>query len=260
MGGNFMTRLHSAGLLPFRLLVCLLAWLAAACDGPPPQPPGPAAAAITPGASAVVEALGVAVRSTANGVTIVALELDGPAAASGAEVGDVIVAVNGKRISGAEELVSAAASASRMSLELMRSGESRRIAVGPGEIANAAGAGWTPIGLQVREVPPAALQALGVPYGVMVTKVRSPADRSRILPGDVIVGVDQTAIRSVDEFHKLIAERASQSIGLLVRRIDADLYISLEPGADSASGGGSQPRRDDGFKSRKRPTGTPLRT
>ena len=87
---------------------------------------------------------------------------------------------------------------------------------------------WTPLGLQVKEVPQAALKALGVAYGVMVTKVRAPADRSRILPGDIIVGVNQTRIRSVEEFNSLINDHGHGIFGLLVRRADADLYISLD--------------------------------
>jgi C-terminal processing protease CtpA/Prc len=91
-----------------------------------------------------------------------------------------------------------------------------------------AASAWTPLGLQVEEVPQAALKALGVAYGVMVTKVRAPADRSRILPGDVIVGLNQTRIRSVEEFNSLIADQNHGIFGLLVRRADADLYISLD--------------------------------
>ena len=85
----------------------------------------------------------------------------------------------------------------------------------------------TDFGLEVKEVPEAAFKALGLAYGVMVTKVRAPADRSRILPGDVIVGVNQTRIRSVEEFNSLLAEQSHGTMGLLVRRVDADLYIPL---------------------------------
>jgi hypothetical protein len=57
-----------------------------------------------------------------------------------------------------------------------------------------AAAAWTPLGLQVREV----------------------------------LGVNQTRIRSVEEFNSLIAEHTHGVLGLLVRRADADLYISLD--------------------------------
>jgi serine protease Do len=131
----------------------------------------------------------------------------------------------------------------------------------PAARPEAIGAIWTPLGLQVREVPQAALKALGVSAGVMVTSVRSPADRSRILPGDVIVGVNQTPVRSLEEFSQLVSEQGTGTVGLLVRRVDADLYIALDTGPGNASRGtGSPPLPDESFRRRRSPTNTPLRT
>ncbi len=84
------------------------------------------------------------------------------------------------------------------------------------------------LGLQVRELPAETLKALGVRYGLMVTHLREPASRSRLLPGDVIVGVNQTMIRSHEEFNRLLARHGGGTIVLLVHRADADLYIPLE--------------------------------
>jgi hypothetical protein len=129
---------------------------------------------------------------------------------------------------------------------------------------------WTPLGLQIMEVPRAAQKALGVADGVMVTKIRGPARRSRILPGDVIVGVNQTPVRGVDEFNKIVAAQSHGTIALLVRRAEADLYVTLEvgdaaaandPGAglEDASRGAGAPTPEESFKA-GRPTGKPLRT
>ncbi len=130
--------------------------------------------------------------------------------------------------------------------------------------ADAAGA-WTPLGLQIMEVPQAAQKALGVAHGVMVTKVRGPASRSRILPGDVIVGVNQRPVSGVEEFNKVVASQSHGTIGVLVRRAEADLYIALEiqdaameSGSDASRGAGAPPPRES-FKA-GRPTGKPLRT
>ena len=110
---------------------------------------------------------------------------------------------------------------------------------------------WTPVGLQVGEVPRAALEALDLGHGVMVTRVRAPADRSRILPGDVIVSVNQTRISTPEEFSKAIGEHPAGTISVLVRRLDADLYFALQPEGKA----GAQPPAP------LRPaTGTPLRT
>jgi hypothetical protein len=128
---------------------------------------------------------------------------------------------------------------------------------------------WTPLGLQIREVPPAAQKALGVTSGVMVTRVRGPARRSRILPGDVIVGVNQAPVSGVEEFNKVVAAQTHGTVGLLVRRAEADLYIALDiagaaerdaESAETASRGAGTPTPEESFKAGRPATGKPLRT
>lgn len=114
---------------------------------------------------------------------------------------------------------------------------------------DAAAGAWTDYGLQVQDLPESARSALGVSHGVMVIRVRAPADRTRILPGDVIVSVDQVEVRSAEEFGRL-AERWRGVVGVVVRRSDADLFITLPtPDAPPASPGPSS-----------NPRGTPQRT
>src|SRR6185369_17704033 len=101
-----------------RLGALLLVGLLAACDNPQPRflpvgpvvptfqkelPAQPPAQPAKPGA-ALLERLGVAVRSTPAGVVVTALDLDGAAAQSGVRVGDVVVGVNGKMATSAAEL------------------------------------------------------------------------------------------------------------------------------------------------------------
>jgi membrane-associated protease RseP (regulator of RpoE activity) len=115
----------------------------------------------------------------------------------------------------------------------------------------AAAASWSPLGLELQELPPAARTALGVSHGVMVIRVRARAARSRLLPGDVILRVDESPVKDLEDFNRLVAGRADRAIGLFVRRADADLYIPLGSGP-------AQP--DELFKARRAPTSTPLRT
>jgi len=74
-------------------------------------------------------------------------------------------------------------------------------------------------------VPQAALKALGIAYGVIGDEGRAPAESLAHPPGDVIVGVKPDPIRSVAEFNSSIGRQGRGTIGLLVRRADADLYI-----------------------------------
>lgn len=267
------------------LLTGAAALLAAACEAPEgpaaPEPrpvstfvPAPGVRPPAPQAAAgFVERLGVSVRASPNGLVIVAIDLDGPAAQAGTEVGDVVIGVNGALAADLPELQRLVKAASRgVELQLRRGGEPRQVAIRLPDPAHAAGdaGAWTALGLQVKDLTDAARKALGVTQGVMVTKVRAPADRTRILPGDVIVAVDRQNVASAEEFMRL-AERAAgrnaAAVGLLVKRADADLFIALEPadpragaqGSGEASRGGGAPRLEERYR-RRSPTGTPLRT
>ena len=95
---------------------------------------------------------------------------------------------------------------------------------------------WTAFGLQVRDLPESAREALGVTHGVMVLQVREPANRTRILPGDVIVAVDRRQVQNAEEFGRMATQRRDGAAGLLVRRTDADLFIAVEPVTRAARG------------------------
>jgi S1-C subfamily serine protease len=98
---------------------------------------------------------------------------------------------------------------------------------------------WTSFGLQVRDLPASAREALGISHGVMVTQVRAPADRTRILPGDVIVAVDRREIQTAEEFGRIAAAHAGRrpvAVGFLVKRTDADLFIAVEPASAQPRG------------------------
>jgi hypothetical protein len=100
---------------------------------------------------------------------------------------------------------------------------------------------WTALGLQVRDLPDSARDALGVTHGVMVIQVREPANRTRILPGDVIIAVDRREVQSAEEFGRIATQRREGAVGLLVRRTDADLFIAVEPMTRSVRGAPPSP-------------------
>ncbi|MGE5639576.1 MAG: PDZ domain-containing protein [Clostridia bacterium] len=253
-----------------RLLLAALALCLAACEAPQrPLPPStrpivaaPAPApsqALAPDGSRALGQLGLAVRGTPGGLLVVALDLDGPAARAGARGGDFLIAVNGQPIAsaGEAERLLRRAGSDAVQLGLLREGRPQLIAV-----AAQADGDWNPLGLQVRELPRETLKALELSYGLMVSKVRSPADRTRILPGDVIVGVDQVQIRSLADFNRLVARHGAGAVGLLVRRADSDLYIAIDAAGEEggASAGSGALRLPQGVLRTGLPRGRPLRT
>lgn len=166
-----------------------------------------------------IEPLGVTVRRGPDGLLVIALDLDAPGALAGLRVGDVVAGVGGtpaRDPAHLERLLGQAQGAPK--LEVRREGALLEVSVKPAEAEQAA---WTPFGLQVRDLPASAREALGLSNGVMVVKVRAPADRTRILPGDVIVAVGDDQVRDAEEFRRLAAGRHAPAVGLHVRRADA---------------------------------------
>lgn len=133
---------------------------------------------------------------------------------------------------------------------LLAAGCDGRLGAGPGE--GASQGRWSALGLQLQAVPPTALRALGVDCGVMVTRVRGPARLSRLLPGDVILRVNETPVRNPADFERLVVAGGGGPIALFVRRADSDLYIALQ-------GVGRAAPPDQLFKAGHAPTGRPLR-
>jgi serine protease Do len=183
------------------------------------------------------------------GAVIVNVEKGGPAEKAGARVGDVVVAWNGQKLEDANELprlVAATKPGSAATMEVIRDGKPAKLEVTVGEIptdeAVAAAAAKpeakekaTPankLGLAVRELPAAELKTLGVEYAVVVVDVVGPPARaSPILPGDIILAVNQQRFSSIEEFNKLIAaQKEGSSVALLVRRGDGSLYVPMPVG------------------------------
>jgi len=99
------------------------------------------------------------------------------------------------------------------------------------------------LGLSLREVPEGALRAMGLSYGLTVVRAGSIAERSGLRIGDVVYGVNQKRLRTIEDFTRSVAELPGGSLGLLVRRGGADVYVPMDLGAAGSRGfGGRQDR------------------
>ncbi len=181
-----------------------------------------------------------------DGVVVVNVESGSPAEKAGLQVGDVILAYNGKRLEDADmlpRLVAATKPGEQAKLEVLRKGERHNVTATVGEIpakqkARVGRSGEkdaTPsrLGLAVRELTPEERKQVGVEYGVVVVDVaQGPSSgRSGIQPGDVIVAVNQTRFSSVEEFTRLVSQhKKGTKVALLVRRGEASIYVPMEVG------------------------------
>ena len=183
-------------------------------------------------------------ESTA-GAVIVNVEKGGPAEKAGARVGDVVLAWNGRKLEDANELprlVAATKPGSQATLELARNGKRESLKVTVGEIPTEESVARAQprekasepnrLGLAVRELPAADRKTLGVDYAlVVVDVVGPPAQSSPILPGDIILAVNQQRFSSLEEFNKLLARHEKGSrVALLVRRGEGALYVPMPVG------------------------------
>jgi serine protease Do len=159
------------------------------------------------------------------------------------KIGDVVLDWNGKAIEDPNALprmVAATRPGSDAKMRVWRSGKAETLAVRVGEVqpdaaktARETAPKMAPnrLGLAVREAPAEERKALGVDFALVVVEVARPNAGMPILPGDVIVAVNQRSFKSVEEFNKLIAEaQKGQSVALLVRRGEGALYIPVEVG------------------------------
>ncbi|HUQ26053.1 MAG TPA: Do family serine endopeptidase [Burkholderiales bacterium] len=178
-----------------------------------------------------------------NGAVVVSVDPGGPAAKAGVKLGDVVLDWNGKAIDDPNELprmVAATKPGAPAKMRVWRGGKAETLAITVGEVqpepaktAKESAPKTTPnrLGLVVRELPAEDRKTLGVEYALVVIDVARPNASMPILPGDVIVAVNQRSFKSVEEFNKLIAEaQKGQSVALLVRRGDGALYVPVEAG------------------------------
>ena len=95
------------------------------------------------------------------------------------------------------------------------------------------------VGLSLRELPPSVLKSVGLSYGLVVVRADGIAGKAGLRMGDVVYGVNQTRLRSIDDFRSALSRPESAGMRLLVRRGKNDFYVAVDLG-------GMLPRPDDG--------------
>ena len=167
-----------------------------------------------------------------------------PAAKVGIERGDIILALNGKTVSGPDDLsvhISEMSPGSTVHLKIVRNGQTRDVTATlseltekPEESARETASTSGLRGLQVENLTPSIARQLGVPestVGVVVTAVdsASAAAAADIERGDVIEEVNRKPIRNVADYDHTLAGTDNQAILLLVSRGGSTRFIVVSP-------------------------------
>jgi len=167
------------------------------------------------------------------------VEKDSPAAKAGIEPGDVVLKANGKEINRSIDLSGYVADlkpGSTAKFEIWRKGAPREIAVTAGAMKapKMAAAGTAEqdggrLGVAVRALTPEERKEADVQGGLLVEDASGPAARAGIQPGDVVLAVNGTPVRDVDQLRGLVS-KAGKTVALLVQRNDAKIFIPVNLG------------------------------
>jgi serine protease Do len=180
--------------------------------------------------------------STESGALVSQVTPGGPAEKAGIKRGDVIVSFDGQTIKEMNDLpflVAKTEVGRRVPVVVVRKGEKKTLQVTIAQMKEEAeedqrtetGAG-PELGLALENLSPDLAAKFGIPdtSGVLITNVAegSPAAEAGLMPGDIIMEMDQEPVQGAQEFSKKIAAYPrGQAALLLVNRKGNTLYATL---------------------------------
>lgn len=177
-----------------------------------------------------------------NGALVAGIEKGSPADKSGLEAGDVILKFDGKTITSSSDLprvVAAVKPGKTVSADVLRKGNVKTLSVTVGEApadkeeVAAPKAGSKPelnrIGLILRELTVQQKKKLNGKSGLLVVDAQGAAAQAGIRRGDVVLGLNNTEVQSLEQFNKQLATIPNgKTVAILVQRGDSTLYVPVK--------------------------------
>ncbi len=177
------------------------------------------------------------------GALVVSVEKDGPADQAGIKPRDIILEFNHQEVVTSSDLpriVGDTKPGSRVSIQVWRNGAATKLNIKIGEMPsddvvafqqkpNKSGGGANRLGLVLKELTDSQKKQLGIENGLLVEDVREGvAEGAGISGGDIILGMNDQDIKTVDQFNKLLDKvEKGRHVALLVRRGDRTTFISI---------------------------------
>ena len=181
--------------------------------------------------------------SKPQGALIAKVMPDSPAQEAGLQVGDVVLAFNGKEIDRSSSLppvVGSTPVGKRVPIKIMRNKRTQTLWIKLGELpdkdkkvakaAESKVASDNRLGVKVADLTADQLKELDLEGGVLVDHIgEGPAADAGIRQGDVIVRINSTPIRNVEQFEKMIKKLpAGKSVPVLVQRRGGPIFLALK--------------------------------
>jgi len=176
------------------------------------------------------------------GALVASVEKDSPAQKAGLQTGDVIRSVNGQPIVASSDLsalVGLSTPGDHLRMEVWRQGRrmevAAQLAVATEKIAKADNAGKDAsasrgkLGLSLRPLDENEKRMASVASGLLVEDVSGPAERAGIQPGDVVLAVNGTPAKSVEQVRAAVAG-SEKTVALLIQRGSEKIFVPIRAG------------------------------
>jgi serine protease Do len=175
------------------------------------------------------------------GALVASVEKGSPAEKAGLQAGDVIHSANGQPVVASGDLpaiVGQSVPGDRIQLQVWRNGKdvnvqaqlanaTDKVAEAPAKQGNAAEGGK--LGLALRPLQPDEKRESGIASGLVVEDVSGAAARAGVEPGDVILAVNGTPAKSVEQVRSVVA-KADKSVALLIQRGEDKIFVPVRIG------------------------------
>ncbi len=185
---------------------------------------------------ALAESFGL---GTPRGALVSNVEPNAPAAQAGLQSGDVIVAFNGKPIAESGELPAIVADVKpgeTATARVWRNGAERDVKITVAEmpaeratLAAAPAAQQGKLGVAVRPLSADEAKRLQSDGGLLVERAEGAAAKAGMRAGDVILGVNGKAVKSIDELKRAL-DAAGKSAAVLVQRGENRIFVPVQIG------------------------------
>ncbi|VTU28428.1 DegQ family serine endoprotease [Variovorax sp. RA8] len=174
------------------------------------------------------------------GALVSNVEKGGPADEAGLRSGDVIRKVDGEPIVASGDLpalIGQKKPGSRITLDVWRQGERHEISARLGDAGektstvarNEARAGQGKLGLALRPLQPQEKREARVEAGLLIEDAGGPAALAGVQPGDVLLAINGTAAKSVEQVRE-VAAKADKSVALLIQRDGERIFVPVRLG------------------------------